>query len=158
MKGPMSMMAFALVLIVLAAGCASHGSTEPGSAMPRPDTSVPTKSDLAGTWRGSFGQVMTGDSGLIQGEIESQIKDDGTYTTTWITQLVAGSARAGRLEMAGTVVANGSHVMFNDARSGSRMTLKRDGDTLYGVTIDPATRRVTVAVELHRVTAVPQAP
>src|SRR5919109_907019 len=144
MKGPMSMMAFALVLIVLAAGCASHGSTEPGSAMPRPDTSVPTKSDLAGTWRGSFGQVMTGDSGLIQGEIESQIKDDGTYTTTWITQLVAGSARAGRLEMAGTVVANGSHVMFNDARSGSRMTLKRDGDTLYGVKIDPATRRVTV--------------
>ena len=158
MKGPMSMMAFALVLIVLAAGCASHGSTEPGSAMPRPDTSVPTKSDLAGTWRGSFGQVMTGDSGLIQGEIESQIKDDGTYTTTWITQLVAGSARAGRLEMAGTVVANGSRVMFNDARSGSRMTLKRDGDTLYGVTIDPATRRVTVAVELHRITAVPQAP
>ena len=38
------------------------------------------------------------------------------------------------------------------------MTLTRDGDTLYGVTIDPATRRVTVAVELHRVTAAPEAP
>jgi hypothetical protein len=48
--------------------------------------------------------------------------------------------------------------MFNNARSGSRMTLKRDGDTLYGVTIDPATRRVTVAVELHRVAATPEAP
>ena len=44
----------------------------------------------------------------------------------------------------------------NDA--GPRMTLTRDGDTLYGVTIDPATRRVTVAVELQRVTAAPEAP
>jgi len=158
MKRPMSVMALALVLIVFAAGCAGRGGTELGSAMPRPDASVPTKSDLAGMWRGSFGQVMTGDSGLIHGEIESQIKDDGTYTTTWITQLVAGSARAGRLEVAGTVVANGSRVIFNDARSGPRMTLTRDGDTLYGVTIDPATRRVTVAVELQRVTAAPEAP
>ena len=87
MKRPMSVMALALVLIVFAAGCAGRGSTELGSAMPRTDASVPTKSDLAGMWRGSFGQVMTGDSGLIHGEIESQIKDDGTYTTTWITQL-----------------------------------------------------------------------
>jgi len=57
--------------------------------------------------------------------------------------------------MSGTVVANGSSVMFNDARSGSRMTLKRDGDTLYGITIDPATKRVTVAVELHKVSEAP---
>ena len=48
--------------------------------------------------------------------------------------------------------------MFNDSRSGSRMTLRRDGDTLYGVTIDPATKRVTVAVELHRVHTTPEAP
>ena len=158
MKRPTSLMAFAFMLIVFAAGCASRSGTELGSVMPRSDGSVPTKSELAGTWRGSFGQVMTGDSGLIHGAIVSQIKDDGTYTTTWSTQLVAGSARAGRLEMAGTVVANGSRVIFSDTRSGSRMTLKRDGDTLYGVTIDPATRRVTVAVELHRVGAAPQAP
>jgi hypothetical protein len=158
MTRPTSLMAFAFLLIVFGTGCASPGGTELGSAMPRPDGAVPRTSDLAGTWRGSFGQVMTGDSGLIHGEIESQIKDDGTYTTTWSTQLVAGSARAGRLEMAGTVVDNGSRGMFNAGRSGSRITLKRDGDTLYGVTIDPATRRVTVAVELHRVTAAPQAP
>jgi hypothetical protein len=60
--------------------------------------------------------------------------------------------------MSGNVVADGSRVMFNDARSGARMTLKRDGDTLYGVTIDPGTRRVTVAVELHKVSAAPEAP
>src|SRR5207247_4627948 len=107
---PMSVMALALLLIVFAAGCAGRGSTELGSAMPRTDASVPTKSDLAGMWRGSFGQIMTGDSALNHGEIEAQIKNDGTYTTTWITPLVAGSARAGRLEVAGTVVGDGSAV------------------------------------------------
>src|SRR5438445_11691392 len=131
MKRPMSVMALALVLIVFAAGCAGRGSTELGSAMPRTDASVPTKSDLAGMWRGSFGQVMTGDSGLIHGEIESQIKNDGTYTTAWIAQLVAGSARAGRLELSGTVVANRSRVIFHAARSAPRMTPTRRGGTPY---------------------------
>ena len=60
--------------------------------------------------------------------------------------------------MSGTVVANASRVMFNESASGSRMTLRRDGDTLYGVTIDPATKRVSVAVELHKVHAAPEAP
>ena len=53
---------------------------------------------------------------------------------------------------------NGSRVMFNDSSSGSRMTLKRAGDTLYGITIDPATKRVTVAVELHKVHTGHEAP
>ena len=60
--------------------------------------------------------------------------------------------------MSGTVVANGSRVMFNDSSSGSRMTLKRAGGTLYGITIDPATKRVTVAVELHKVHTGHEAP
>jgi hypothetical protein len=101
---------------------------------------------------------MTGDSGMIHGDIECQISQDGTYTTTWTTRLVAGSARRNELKMSGTVLARGGSVMFDDARSGSRMTLRRDGDTLYGVTIDPQTKRVTVAVELHRVPGAPQAP
>jgi len=72
--------------------------------------------------------------------------------------MVAGSARGGRLEMAGTVGATALGVMFNESSSGSRMTLKHVGDTLYGVTIDPATKRVSVAVELHKVHTVPEAP
>jgi hypothetical protein len=152
MKSPKSVVGIAFVLLALAAGCARHSSTEPGSAMPRAEgASALADSGLTGTWRGTFGQVMTGDSGLIHGDIESQIKDDGTYATTWTTRLVAGSARGGKLEMSGNVVERGSRVMFNDARSGLRMTLTRDGDTLYGVTMDPATKRVTVSVELHKV-------
>ena len=68
---------------------------------------------------------MTGDSGWIRGDVVTQIDGDGTYKTTWTTHLVAGSARGGKLEMTGTVVANGSRVMFNDSRSRARMTLTR---------------------------------
>lgn len=158
MRQSTSIIRLAVALIVLATGCARQGA-EIGSALPRPGGSVSANgADLKGTWRGSFGQVMTGDSGHIHGDIVCQINDDGTYKGTWSTLLVAGSTRGGRLVMSGTVVANGSRVMFNDSTSGSRMTLKRDGDTLYGVTIDPATRRVSVAVELHKVHAAPEAP
>jgi hypothetical protein len=139
------------VLLVIATGCATGGA-DVGSAGTQSDVSASIRAaDLEGTWRGSFGQVMTGDSGQIHGDILTKINGDGTYKTTWTTRLVAGSARGGQLEMTGTVVPNGSRVMFNDARSGGRMTLVREGDTLYGTTIDPATKRVTVAVELHKV-------
>jgi hypothetical protein len=47
--------------------------------------------------------------------------------------------------------------MFNEL-SGARMTLSRSGDTLYGVMVDPATKRVTVGVELHKAHTVPEAP
>ena len=158
MRHAMSIAGFALALSVLAVGCAGP-STHAGSALaPAGEAAAANGSDLTGTWRGSFYQVATGDSGLIHGDIVSRISGDGTYKTTWTTRLVAGSSRGGRLEMAGTVGAAGSNVMFNDSRSGARMTLKRDGDVLYGVTMDPATKRVTVAVELHKVAPTIEAP
>ena len=157
MRQSTSIIRLAVAVIVLTAGCAGQGA-QVGSALTQPEASASVKgADLEGTWRGSFGQVMTGDSGQIHGDIVCQINGDGTYKTTWITRMVAGSARGGRLEMAGTVAANGSRVMLNSS-SGSRMTLKHAGDTLYGVVIDPATERVSVAVELHKVSAIPEAP
>ena len=157
MRQPTSIIRLAVALIVLATGCAGPVA-EVGSALARPAGSASANgADLEGTWRGSFGQVITGDSGHIYGDIVCQINADGTYKTIWITRMVAGSARGGRLEMAGTVAANGSRVMLNSS-AGSRMTLKHAGDTLYGVVIDPATKRVTVAVELHKVPAVLEAP
>jgi len=158
MRHSMSVVPLALALAVLAAGCATS-STQAGSAVAGTDPAASVKeSDLTGTWRGSFGQVMTGDSGQVHGDIVTRIKEDGTYKTTWTTKLVAGSSRGGRLEMAGTVVADGSYVKFTDARSGARMTLRRDHDALYGVTTDPAGKRVTVALDLHKVSPSPEAP
>jgi hypothetical protein len=152
-----SIIGVAVAVLVLAGGCAGRGA-DVGSALPRPEGSaVASKAELVGTWRGSFGQVMTGDSGWVRGDIVTQINADGTYKTVWTTHLVAGSSRGGTLEMTGTIVSNRSRVMFTDGRSGARMTLTRDGDTLYGVTIDPGTKRVYVAVDLHKVQPV-QAP
>ena len=56
------------------------------------------------------------------------------------------------------MVARGATVLFDDARTASRMTLRRDGDTLSGVTTDPATKGVSVAVELHEGPTAPRAP
>lgn len=153
-----SIIRVALAVVVLATGCAGQGA-EVGSALTHPGSSASANgADLKGTWQGSFGQVGPGNTGHIHGDIVCQINDDGTYKTTWITRQVAGSARGGRLAMSGTVVANGSRVMFNESSSGSRMTLKRAGDTLYGITIDPAAKGVTVAVQLHKMHTVHEAP
>jgi len=129
----------AVALIMLATGCAG------------PDAEARSAAHLKGTWRGSFGQVMAGDPGHAHGEIVCHINADGTYKT-WITRSVAASASRRRLEISGTFVANGPSVMLNAPRFGSRMVLKHDGDTLYGLAIDRTTKRITVAVvELRKV-------
>ena len=139
------------VVILLATGCAEQ-SSQVGST-PAQDGAVASAngSKLAGTWRGAFDQVQTGDSGRIHGDIECQIKDDGTYQMTWTTGLVAGSTRGGRVVMSGTVVEKAGLVEFNESESGTRTTLSHRGNTLYGVRIDPGTKRVSVSVELQRV-------
>jgi len=151
MRRCMSIGQIVAVVILLATGCAEQ-SSQAGST-PAQDGAVASAngSKLAGTWRGAFEQVQTGDSGRIHGDIECQVKDNGTYQMTWTTRLVAGSTRGGRVVMSGTVVEKAGLVEFNEGRSGTRTTLSRSGDTLYGVRIDPATKRVSVSVDLHRV-------
>jgi hypothetical protein len=127
-------MMLALVSIVLVAGCA--GPMQPGAAPA-----------LEGTWRGYLRQVGAGDTGYVHGDIDLQIAADGTYAGTWTTRQVAGSTRAGSTRMAGTAVVNGSHVTLTDWR---HLILKRTGDTLFGLTIDPGTGR-TLSVQLDRV-------
>jgi hypothetical protein len=147
-----------LVLTVLATGCAGK-SSEAVSALSLPEgAAAASRPRLDGMWRGTFGQVMTGDSGEVKGDIVFEIDPDGTYKGSWNTHLVAGSRRASRMQMAGKVTDDASTVSFVDVASGSRMILRRDGNILYGVTTDPATKRVSVAVELHRAQPAPEAP
>src|SRR2546422_6646841 len=101
MRQPTSIIRLAVTLIVLATGCAGPG-TEVGSALARPGGSASANGgDLKGTWRGSFGQVMTGDSGHIYGDIVCLINEDGTYKTTWTPRLVAGAGGGGTSRTAG---------------------------------------------------------
>src|SRR5256712_13687095 len=110
-----SIIRLAAAVIVLTAGCAGQGARV-GSALTQPEASASVRgADLEGAWRGCFGQVMTGDSGQIYGDCVCRSNGDGTYKTTWITRMVAGSARGGRLEMAGTVAAHRSRGMPNSS-------------------------------------------
>ena len=127
-------------------GCAtaSHESAALApSELPRPETSA-----LKGIWRGSFSQVGAGDTGQVQGQMVFQVGDDGKYSATWTTQVVAGSSRGSKLDTAGTVAANGAGVTFVET-SGYTFTLKRSGDKLYGMRRDPANGR-TIAVQLEK--------
>ena len=144
---------FAAALIGLAVASPVLAATPPADYNTLQDIWV-FKDALKGTWRGVFEQVQTGDSGRIHGDLECQIKDDGTYQMTWTSDLVAGSTRGGRVVM---VVADGNLVSFDEPTSGSRTTLRRVGDTLYGVRLDPGTKHVSVSVEMHRIVA-PEAP
>jgi hypothetical protein len=127
------------VLIVLATGCAV-------SVAPPGGRSAET-AGLAGTWRGTFWQANAGDSGYLHGDIELQVKEDGTYTGIWATRLVAGSTRASRSEISGTISVDGNRVTLRDWR---RLMLRRAGDVLYGITMDSGSGR-TLSLRLEKV-------
>jgi len=132
--------------LVVTGGCAGVGGD--GAA---PAASVAPASEAAafrGTWHGVFEQVGVGDTGQVQGDIECEIREDGSYRATWTTERVAGSSRGTRAETSGRVIANGQGLTFSEA-GGSSFTLKRRGGTLYGIRKDPVSGR-TIAVELGR--------
>jgi hypothetical protein len=126
-----------IVLIVIALGCAG----------PR-DVTVPSAGspEVQGTWRGTFWQVNAGDTGYIHGDLSVDFKEDGSYTGTWTTYVVAGSSRGATSQVAGRFVVAGDRVTLTDWRD---LVLRRAGDTLYGLTVDPGSGR-TIQVRLGR--------
>jgi hypothetical protein len=130
-------MAVGIALIALATGCAAPARTLDSAS----------SAALVGTWRGYYRQVNAGNTGHVHGDIELRINEDGTYVGTWSSQQVAGSTRTGSTNMAGKVVVNGSQVILQDWR---HLSLKRDGDMLYGLTMAPGTA-LTLSVYLEKV-------
>jgi len=114
----------------------------------RPKSVASEAAAFRGTWHGVFEQVGVGDTGQVQGDIECEIREDGSYRATWTTERVAGSSRGTRAETSGRVIANSQGLTFSEA-GGSSFTLKRRGGTLYGIRKDPVSGR-TIAVELGR--------
>jgi hypothetical protein len=60
--------------------------------------------------------------------------------------VVAGSSRGGSLQLGGRFAVDGDRVVLTDER---RLTLRRAGDILYGITVDPGSGR-TIQVRLER--------
>jgi len=126
-----------IVLLVIALGCAgSRDATAPSSG----------SGEVTGTWRGTFWQVNAGDTGYIHGELSFDFKEDGTYTGTWTTYVVAGSSRGATSQVTGRFVVAGNRVTLTDWR---HLVLRRAGGTLYGLTVDHGSGR-TIQVRLDR--------
>jgi hypothetical protein len=94
------------------------------------------RAPLAGTWRGSiYDHSPQSRSGVQDATIE--IKDDQTFTGK------TGQAAP----LAGTVAERGNRVVLRSSRGD--IILTRSGNTLYGVTHDPATA-ATVMIRLDK--------
>ena len=145
---------FTFVLAIGALALAVHGcastSTESSGARPVPAASSFADTGLPGAWQGSFTTTSSiGDSRMIQGDYTFKISEDGTYSGTRISRLVAGTSRGGQTKISGRVIVKGNRVIFEDD-AGWQMDLVRKGDTLYGVNADPGTQW-PIAIEMDKV-------
>jgi hypothetical protein len=134
-----------LALLVFAAGCTGP-SGRSAVAMQGPATAAYNQDALAGTWRGSFGQVgasiYTDD-----GECLLQIRDDRTFTAQ-VTPQPGANNLAKVSTWSGTVVQRGDRVTLHSAQ-GPSLTLVRTRNQLYGVAEDPLVE-ATIAISLER--------
>jgi len=136
-------------LAMAADGCASM-SPEPSADGVAPAATSFADTGLPGAWQGFFTTTASiGDSRMIQGDYTCRINEDGTYSGTRISRLVAGTSRGGQTRISGRVIVKGNRIMLDDD-AGWRMTLVRRGDTLYGVDADPGTQW-PIAIEMNKV-------
>ena len=125
--------------IALAAGCTGAMSGAGRSSTEVMEASASARPTLAGTWRGYL-YDRAPQSRVAKGDATFEVRDDQTFTAR--TEGQAGG-------WSGTVIDKGNRVVFRSPAVGE-MTLVRSGNTLYGVTLDPATA-ASVAVRLDKI-------
>src|SRR5262245_23667119 len=120
---------FSAIILGCAGPAANPGlGSENGSLAPALTTG------LCGTWQGEFSYIGS-DHQSSPGSLDLmlEVSGDSTYTLKW------GNHRPST----GTVIARENRLILED-ESGSRITLVRSGDTLYGVTKDQVDGRPTM--------------
>lgn len=129
-----------VALGMFATGCAGP-TTVAGSDSTGPVAFTPAPGpQFSGTWRGTFYEIASHrTSRPLEGQVELRINDDGTFTETMTGQPV----------LTGRVTVKGNRVML-DSSTGSRLTLMRSGNTLYGLTAQLVSG-ASVSVRLNRI-------
>ncbi len=120
--------------IALAAGCATQGTDAVASRTVSDASRSTVPQELVGTWNGSFRPIGGADGGGgngMAGDMTLEIKDDGTYKMI-STRRGRGDAAGKVSNDSGVVVANGRRITLKSS-SGQWISLRRDGDALYGV-------------------------
>ena len=136
---------YALLIAGIAlAGCAGPSTTLMGAGLM--SAASPVASDLAGTWRGSFGWPG-GSYWPDDGICTLQINGDGTFSGT-IKPAPGANNLAKASTWSGIAVGTGHRVTLKSAQ-GPSVTLTRSGDTLYGVARDPFVE-VPISISLEK--------
>lgn len=110
-----------------------------------PAASVP--SPTAGQWQGRAAEVPGIYSGPAGASITLDLRPDGTYTETW-------KDGPRQLSESGTWRTDGTNIVLESSDpSRGRLFLRRSGDTLYTVAMEPlpSGRTTTTAIELRPV-------
>jgi len=131
--------AFALAIVFLLAGCATHDAAVNASG----DAAIPTPDwKLSGTWHGSSYTLGTASTNYGS-SLTFRFKDDGTWSATE----TFGSGAV--VQHSGKATVRGNKVALEEANGRRFGTLTRSGNRLYGMeTMRDAGR---VMIELTRV-------
>jgi hypothetical protein len=140
-------------LVAAALGIAACVGLAPGCA--RPPVGLPglevtaaaagSPGGIAGTWRGSAGQIYSS-LYAIEAACVVRIERDGAFIAA-CTPSPAANNLAKPATWSGRAIDRGDRVTFETA--GPAVTLRREGNTLYGVASDPLTE-ADVLIRLER--------
>jgi hypothetical protein len=122
-------------LVALVAGCAGPSASISSDASGPVASALAPARELAGTWRGSFGQISA-IFYMDEGECILQIKEDGTFTAACRPSKAGTNNLAKASTWSGTVVISRNRVTLRSSQE-AWITLIRSGNTLYGVAEDP---------------------
>jgi len=108
-----------------------------------PSASIP--SDSAGRWEGTATEFQGIYSGPAGAKITLDLKPDGTFTETW-KEGARTSTTSGTWREHGKTL-----VLESGDSSHARLALRRRGDALYTVALEPlpSGRATTTSIELH---------
>ena len=124
-----------VALVALVAGCAGPSASISSGASGPVATALAPASELAGTWRGSFGRVSS-DYYMDEADCTIQIKEDRTFTAVCRPSKAGTNNLAKASTWSGTVVTSRNRVTLRSSHE-AWVTLIRSGTTLYGVAEDP---------------------
>jgi len=124
-----------VALAALVAGCVGPSASISTGASGPVATALAPASELAGTWRGSFGRVSA-DFYMDEAECILQINEDGTFTAACRPSKAGTNNLAKASTWSGTVVIGRNRVTLRSSQE-AWVTLMRSGNTLYGVAEDP---------------------
>jgi len=136
-------------LIVLATGCATERTNDAVASLTQSDLSRSfVARDLVGTWSGWFRPAGGADGGggnAMDGAVTLEIKDDATYKLVE-TLRGRGDVAGKKTNDSGIVVANGRTITLKSS-SGQWISLRRNGNALYGVIQHRSGRVIQITVE-----------